>query len=60
MKLLEVYKLGIFSLFRIMILILFELVFLMILIATIPIWWLKCIQYFLASFGDLSEKVMYY
>lgn len=59
MKLLEVYKLGILSFFRIMILTLLELVFIILFITTAPIWWLKCIQYFLASFGDLIEKVMY-
>lgn len=60
MELLEVYKLGIFCLFRIMISILLELVFIILFIITAPIWWLKCIQNFLASFDDFIEKVIHY
>lgn len=60
MKLSEVYRYGFLCLFRMMILILLELIFIILLIITAPIWWLKCIQNFLTNFGRLIEKVIYY
>lgn len=60
MKLLEVYRYGSLALFKIMFLILLELIFLIVLVTTIPLWWLKCIQNFLTIFGDLIEKIIYY
>lgn len=60
MKLLKVYRYGSLALFKIMFLILLELAFLIVLVTTIPLWWLKCIQNFLTIFGDLIEKVIYY
>lgn len=59
MKLLEVYRYGSLGLFKIMFLILLELAFLIVLVTTIPLWWLKHIQKLLSNFGDVIEKVMY-
>ena len=58
MKLLEVYKYCSLSLFKIMVLILLELISLIVLVTTIPLWWLKHIQKLLSNFGDLIEEVM--
>ena len=60
MKLSKVYRYGFLAFIRIMFLILLELIFLIVLVTTIPLWWLKCIQNFLTFFGDLIEKVIYY
>ncbi len=59
MKLSEVYRYGSLAIFRIMFLILLELAFLIVLVTTTPLWWLKHIQKLLSNFGDLIEKVMY-
>lgn len=58
MKLLEVYRYGSLALFKIMFLILLELILLIVLVATIPLWWLKHIQKLLSNFGDVIEKVI--
>nr|DAP28663.1 MAG TPA: hypothetical protein [Caudoviricetes sp.] len=58
MKLLEVYKYYSLSLFKIIFLILLELVCLIVLVTTIPLWWLKHIQNLLSNFGDLIEEVL--
>ena len=58
MKLLEVYKYGFLGLFKIMFLILLELILLIVLVTTIPLWWLKHIQKLLSNFGDVIEDVM--
>lgn len=59
MKLSEVYRYGSLVIFKIMFLIILELAFLIVLVTTIPLWWLKHIQKLLSNFGDLIEKVMY-
>ena len=58
MKLSEVYRYGLLSLFKIMFLILLELISLIVLVTTIPLWWLKHIQKLLSNFGDVIEDVM--
>ena len=57
-KLLEVYRYGSLALLKIMLLTLLGLVFLIVLITTIPLWWLKYIQKLLSNFGDVIEEVM--
>lgn len=57
MKLLEVYRYGLLGLFKTTILILLELILLIILIMTIPLWWLKPIQTLFFNFGNLIGKV---
>lgn len=59
MKLLEVYRYGSLALFKIMFLILLGLAFLIVLVTTIPLWWLKHIQKLLSNFGNVIEEVMY-
>ena len=58
MKLSVVYRYGLLSLFKIMFLILLELISLIVLVTTIPLWWLKHIQKLLSNFGDVIEDVM--
>ena len=58
MKLSKVYRYGLLSLFKIIVLILLELIFLIVLVAAIPLWWLKRIQKLLSNFGDVIEDVM--
>lgn len=58
MKLLEVYRYGLLSLFKIKVLILLELILLIMLVTTIPLWWLKYIQKLLSNLGDLIEEVL--
>lgn len=53
MKLLEVYRYCLLALFKIMFVILLELIFLIVLVATIPFWWLKHIQKLLSILGDV-------
>ena len=53
MKLLKVYRYGSLALFKIMFLILLGLAFLIVLVTTIPLWWLKHIQKLLSNFGDV-------
>lgn len=57
MKLLEVYRYCLLALFKIMFLILLELILLIVLVTTIPLWWLKHIQNLLSNFGVLIEEV---
>nr|DAP61825.1 MAG TPA: hypothetical protein [Caudoviricetes sp.] len=57
MKLSEVYRYGVLGLFKMMILILLELILIIMLVTTIPLWWLKHIQKLLSNFGELIEKV---
>ena len=57
MKLLKVYRYGLLSLFKIMLLILSELILLVVLVATMPLWWLTHIQKLLLNFGDVIENV---
>lgn len=57
MKLSEVYRYCSLAFIRIMFLILLELIFLIVLVTTIPLWWLKCIQKLLTNFADLIEEV---
>ena len=57
MKLSEVYRYGLLGLFKIMVLIPLELIFIILLVTTIPLWWLKHIQELLSNFDDLIEKV---
>ena len=59
MKLLEVYRNCSLTFIRIMFLILLELIFLIVLVTTIPLWWLKCIKKLLTNFADLIEEVIY-
>ena len=58
MKLSVVYRYGLLSLFKIMFLILLELISLIVLFTIIPLWWLKHIQKLLSNFGDVIEDVM--
>ena len=58
MKLSKVYRYGFLSLFKIIVLILLELILLIGLVTTIPLWWLKHIQKLLSNFGDVIEDVM--
>ena len=58
MKLSEVYRYGLLSLFKIMFLILLELIFIIVLVTTIPLWWLKHIKKLLSNFGSVIEDVM--
>ena len=58
MKLLKVYRYGFLALFKIMFLTLLGLVFLIVLVTTIPLWWLKYIQKLLSNFGNVIEEVM--
>ena len=57
MKLSEVYRYCLLALFKIMFLILLELILLIVLVTTIPLWWLKHIQNLLSNFGVLIEEV---
>lgn len=58
MKLLKVYRYGSLSLLKIMLLTLLGLMSLIVLVTTIPLWWLKHIQKLLSNFGNIIEKVM--
>ena len=58
MKLSEVYRYGLLSLFKTIILILLETILVIMLIITISLWWLKPVQKILSNFGDLVEKVI--
>ena len=57
-KLLKVYRYGSFALLKIMFLTLLGLVFLIVLVTTMPLWWLKYIQKLLSNFGDVIKEVM--
>ena len=57
MKLLNVYRYGCLSLFKLVVLILLQLTLLILLLITIPLWWLKHIQNLLSNFGVLIEEV---
>lgn len=57
MKLLEVYRYGLLGLFKIMVLILLELILIILFVAAIPLWWLKPIQTLFFNFGNLIGKV---
>ncbi len=57
-KLLEVYTYGFLGLFKIMFLILLELILLIVLVITIPLWGLKHIQKLLSNFGDVIAEVL--
>lgn len=59
MKLLEVYKYGFLCLFKIMVLIPLELIFVVVLVIAIPLWWVKYVQKVLTNFGDVIEKMMF-
>lgn len=56
-KLLKVYRYGSLALLKIMFLTLLGLVFLIMLVTTMPLWWLKHIQKLLLNFGDVIEDV---
>ena len=58
MKLSKVYRYGLLSLFKIIVLILLELILLIVLATTVPLWWLKHIQKLLSNFGDVIKDVM--
>lgn len=58
MKLLEVYKFGSLSIFKTIVLVISELVCLITLIATLPLWWLKYVQNLLSTLGNLIEEVL--
>ena len=58
MKLSVVYRYGFLSLFKIIVLILLDLISLILLVTTIPLWWLKHIQKLLSNFGDVIEDVI--
>lgn len=58
MKLLEVYKFGSLSIFKMIVLVISELVCLITLIATLPLWWLKYVQNLLSILGNLIEEVL--
>ena len=58
MRLSKVYRYGLLSLFKIIVLILLELILFIVLVTTIPLWWLKHIQKLLSNFGDVIEDVM--
>ena len=58
MKLLEVYKFGFLSIFKIIVLVISELVCLITLVATIPLWWLKYVQNLLSTLSNLIEEVL--
>lgn len=53
MKLSEVYRYCLLALFKIMFVILLELIFLIVGVITIPFWWLKHIQKLLSILGDV-------
>lgn len=58
MKLSEVYRYGLLSLFKTIVLILLETILVIMLIITISLWWLKSVRKILSNFGDLVEKVI--
>lgn len=58
MKLLEVYRYGLLGLFKIMVLILLELILIILFVTTIPLWWLKHNQKLLSDFGGVIQNVM--
>ena len=58
MKLSEVYRYGLLGLFKAIILILLEKILVIMLIMTLPLWWLKPVQKLLSNFGNLIEKVI--
>ena len=58
MKLLEVYKFGSLSIFKMIVLVISELVCLITLTITMPLWWLKQIQNLLSTLGNLIEEVL--
>ena len=58
MKLLKAYKFGFLSIFKIIVLVISELVCLITLIATMPLWWLKHVQNLLATLSNLIEEVL--
>ena len=45
MKLSEVYRYGLLGLFKAIILILLETILVIMLVMTLPLWWLKPVQY---------------
>ena len=57
-KLLKVYRYGLLSLFKIIVLVLLELILFIVLVTTIPLWWLKHIQKLLSNFGDVIKEAM--
>lgn len=57
-KLLKVYRYGSLALLKIMFLTLLGLVFLIVLVTTIPLWWLKHTQKLLSNFGDVIKEAM--
>ena len=46
-------------LFKIMVLIPLELIFVIVLVIAIPLWWVKYVQKVLTNFGDVIEKMMF-
>ena len=58
MKLSEVYRYGLLSLFKIIVLILLELILFIVLVTTIPLWWLEHVKNLLSNFGGVIEDVM--
>lgn len=58
MKLLKVYKFGFLSIFKIIVLVISELVCLITLVATMPLWWLKYVQNLLSTLSNLIEEVL--
>ena len=58
MKLSEVYRYGLLGLLKAIILILLETILVIMLVMTLPLWWLKPVQKLLSNFGNLIEKVI--
>ena len=56
MKLLKAYKFGFLSIFKIIVLVISELVCLITLVVTMPLWWLKYVQNLLSTLSNLIEE----
>ena len=59
MKLLEVYKYGILGMFKLLLTSFVCIVVTILMIITLPIWWLRYVQRFLDSFAKLIENIIY-
>ena len=60
MEVFKTYKHGLISLCRIIILQVAVAILLILLITTMPLWWVNHIQKLFSNLGDKIEKIMYW
>lgn len=60
MKIFKTYKHGLMALCRIIILSMAIAILIILLIVTMPIWWVEQIQKLFLNLGDIIEKIMYW